>query len=66
MKNIRPIYSENDYDWALKEIEKYFVKQPEPGTPDAARFDMLSALMENYELQYWPINHVGPIEVIKR
>jgi len=65
MKNIRPIYSEDDYDWALKEIEKYFVKQPDRSSPDAARFDVLSALIENYELQYWPIDHADPIEVIK-
>ena len=34
-KMIRPIHSEADYDAALKEIERYFENEPEPGTPEA-------------------------------
>ena len=65
MKNIRPLYSETDYDWALAEIEKYFINEPKLGSPDAARFDVLAALIENYELQYWPIDHADPIEILR-
>ena len=48
MKNIRPLYSETDYDWALEEIEKYFINEPKLGSPDAARFDVLGiAILAN-------------------
>ena len=41
--DILPIRSEADYDAAVKEIEPYFENEPEPGTPEADRFDVLSA-----------------------
>ena len=46
---IRPIRTEADYDAALKEIEQYFEKEPEPGSPEADRFDILAALIGAYE-----------------
>lgn len=42
IKVIRPIRSEADYDAALEEIERYFENEPEPGTPEADRFDLLA------------------------
>jgi len=65
MKNIRAIRTEADYDWALAEIEKYFLKEPEPDTPAAERFDVLAALIEAYEAKYWPIEPADPIEAIR-
>jgi len=53
--DIRPIRTEDDYDWALGEIARYFETQPEPGTPDGDRFDVLAALIEDYEAKHWPI-----------
>jgi HTH-type transcriptional regulator/antitoxin HigA len=53
--DIRPIRTEADYDWALAEITQYFENQPEPGTPEADRFDVLAALIESYESQHWEI-----------
>jgi HTH-type transcriptional regulator / antitoxin HigA len=38
-KVIRPLRTEADYDAALDEIERYFDKEPKPGTPEADRFD---------------------------
>ena len=32
--NVRPIKTETDYDWALKEIARYFDVQPKPGTAE--------------------------------
>jgi len=49
MENIRPIRTEKDYDWALNEIGAFFDDQPQPGTPDADRFDVLASLVETYE-----------------
>jgi HTH-type transcriptional regulator/antitoxin HigA len=51
----RPLRTEADYDWALSEIEPYFVSPPPLGTPAAGRFDVLAALIESYEAHHWPI-----------
>jgi HTH-type transcriptional regulator / antitoxin HigA len=65
MKNIRAIRTEADYDWALAEIEQYFQAEPDPGTPDADRFDVLATLIEAYEAKHWPIEPADPIEAIR-
>ena len=53
--NIRPIKTEDDLTWALAEVEPYFVNEPEPGTVEAARFDILVGLIQGYEAQHWAI-----------
>lgn len=63
--DIRPIKTEADYDWALKEIERYFDSEPEPGTDDADRFDILAALVERYEEAHYSIPKADPIELIR-
>lgn len=65
MENIRPIKTEADYDWAITEVTAYFDNQPEPGTADGDRFDVLSALIEAYENEHHPISAPDPIEAIK-
>jgi HTH-type transcriptional regulator/antitoxin HigA len=55
MKGVRAIGTEADYDSALADIERYFVKHPEPGTEDAERFDVLADLIEAYEAKHWAI-----------
>lgn len=62
--DIRPIRNEADYNWALKEIEVYFDNEPESGTPEADRFDVLAGLIEAYEANYWDIEAPDPIEAI--
>lgn len=64
MDNIRAIRTETDYDWALAEIEQYFTNEPEPGSPEAERFDVLAALIEAYETKHWAIEPADPIEAI--
>jgi HTH-type transcriptional regulator/antitoxin HigA len=58
--NVRPIKTEADYDWALKEIARYFDVQPKPGTAEGARFVVLATLIEAYEDKHWPIDLPGP------
>lgn len=65
MMDIRAIHTDADYDWALKEVEQYFDKVPTPGTPEADRFDVLSALIANYELSQFDIPDADPIEVLE-
>ena len=63
--NVRPIKTEADYDWALAEIEHYFDAEPEPGTPESQRFDVLASLIEHYEGRAWPIDLPDPVEAIR-
>jgi HTH-type transcriptional regulator/antitoxin HigA len=63
--DIRPLRTEADYDWALAEIEPYFVDPPVLGTPAAERFDVLAALIESYEAHHWPIEPPDPVDAIR-
>jgi HTH-type transcriptional regulator/antitoxin HigA len=63
--DIRPIRTEADCDWALKEIEQYFDREPRRGTKEAARFDVLAALIGAYETKHWPIEPPDPVEAIR-
>jgi HTH-type transcriptional regulator / antitoxin HigA len=65
MMDIRPLHSESDYDAALAEIERYFDDQPNPGTPEADRFDLLALVIGDYEQKHWPIDPPDPIDAIK-
>jgi len=64
MENIRPIKTEADYEWAIKEITAYFEDQPEPGTPEGNRFDVLATLIQAYEDAHYPIAAPDPVETI--
>ncbi len=55
MTEIRPLKSEADYDAALVEIEQYFDNEPEPGTLEADRFDLLALVIGDYEAKHWGI-----------
>lgn len=62
--DIRPIRTEEDYDWALTEIAPYFDDIPEKGTPDADRFDVLADLISAYEAKTHPIDALSPVDLI--
>lgn len=63
--DVRPIRTEADYEWALTEIERYFANEPEPGTPEGDRFDVLADLIEAYENRNWPIEAPSPVDAIR-
>lgn len=63
--DIRPIRNEEDYAWALGEIERYFEDQPEPGSAEADRFDVLADLIEAYENRIFPVGPSDPIDVLR-
>src|SRR5271169_5105822 len=65
MKNVKPLHTLADYDWAIKEIESCFKTVPVPGTEAADRFDVLSALIEKFENTNFPVPDVDPIEVLR-
>ncbi|MBR0560033.1 helix-turn-helix domain-containing protein [Neokomagataea anthophila] len=65
MMDIRPIRTNADYDWAVQEIEQYFDNEPAPMTPEAERFDVLTALINAYDSVHHPIAASDPVEVIR-
>lgn len=63
--NIKPLHNEVDYNVALKEAGRFFDNEPEEGTPEADRFEILVILIEAYEAKHYPIAPPDPIEAIK-
>src|ERR1700755_1777463 len=62
--NIRPIHTEDDYKAALRELSAYFDNEPEVGTEDGDRFEILATLVEVYEAKHFPIEAPDPVEAI--
>lgn len=62
---IRPIHTNADYKAALREVSAYFDHEPEPGTPDGDRLEVLLTLVEAYEAKAFPIDLPDPVEAIK-
>ncbi|OBQ70946.1 helix-turn-helix domain-containing protein [Mesorhizobium erdmanii] len=62
MENIRPLKTEADYDWAIAEITRYFENEPEVGSLDGDRFDVLATLVEAYENKHYLIEASDPVD----
>lgn len=77
MKNIRPgnfeggntmvkvIKSEKEYESALAEISTLIDRDPDPGTPEADRLELLTLVVENYESRTFPKRIPEPLEAIR-
>ena len=63
--NIHPIRTKADYKRALRELSAYFDNEPEPGSEDGDRFEILATLVEAYEAKHFPIEAPDPIEAIR-
>jgi HTH-type transcriptional regulator / antitoxin HigA len=64
MMDVRPIHNEQDYDWAVREVTRYFEAEPEPGTADGDRFEVLSTLIREYENKHFATRHGDPVDVL--
>jgi HTH-type transcriptional regulator/antitoxin HigA len=62
---IRPIKTEEDYKAALREVSAFFDNEPEPGSEEGDRFEVLITLVEAYEAKHYPIELPDPVEAIK-
>jgi HTH-type transcriptional regulator/antitoxin HigA len=62
--DIRPILNDADLKWALAEVEQYFDHEPQRGTPESIRFEILSTLIEAYEDKTVPIGTPEPVEFL--
>jgi HTH-type transcriptional regulator/antitoxin HigA len=65
ISTIRTLADEAEYREALAAIRPYFDNEPAEGTPQAAHFDALALLIEEYEDRYYPLPKAAPVEVIK-
>jgi len=65
MMNVKPLHDEQDYDWALGEVTHYFESEPEPGTDDGDRLEVLSTLISAYEDRHFDIPQRDPIDILK-
>lgn len=62
---IRPIHTEADYKRTLEEVSKLVASDPEPGTPEGDRLDVLTTLVQAYETKHYFIDLPDPVEAIK-
>lgn len=63
--DIRPIHTERDYKAALNEVSTLMELDPDQGTAEGDRLDILATLVQAYEAKHGPIAPPDPIEAIK-
>lgn len=63
--DIKPIRTDADYQAALKKIAALMEADPELGTPDGDRLDILATLVQAYEQRHFPMDLPDPVEAIK-
>ena len=63
--DIHPIRTEADHRAALRQISALMETDPEPGTPEGDRLDMLATLVQAYEARHFPTEAPDPVEAIK-
>jgi HTH-type transcriptional regulator/antitoxin HigA len=63
--DIRPIRTKADYQATLKEISALMDADPDLGTPQGDRLDILATLVQAYESKHVPIAAPDPVEAIK-
>ncbi len=63
--DIRPVHTETDYKAALREISALMELDPELGTPEGDRLDILATLVQAYESRHVKIDAPDPVEAIK-
>jgi HTH-type transcriptional regulator/antitoxin HigA len=61
--NIKPIRTRADHRAALKEIESLMMART--GTPEGARLDVLSTLVQAYEAKHFPMDLPDPVDAIR-
>lgn len=61
--NIKPIKTEQDYQFALERLEEIF--DAKPNSKEGDELEILSILIEKYESKHFPIEMPDPIEAIK-
>lgn len=60
--NLKPIRTEAEYEAALRAVAPYFDNEPDVGTDETDRFEMLVMLIEAYEASHYQIALPDPVE----
>ena len=63
--DIKPIRTDDDYRGALKEISALMETDPDLGTPEGDRLDILATLAQAYEQRHFPMDLPDAVEAIK-
>jgi HTH-type transcriptional regulator/antitoxin HigA len=63
--DIRPIHTDADHKATLKEITALMESDPDAGTPEGDRLDILVTLVQAYEAKHFPITAPDPVDAIK-
>jgi HTH-type transcriptional regulator/antitoxin HigA len=61
--DIKPIKTETDYRQMLAEIERLF--DASPGTPEGDRLEVLTTLVEAYDVQHYAIPMPDPVAALE-
>jgi HTH-type transcriptional regulator / antitoxin HigA len=64
MMDVKPLHNEQDYDWAIREVARYFEAEPALGTDDGDRFEVLSTLIKEYEDTHFATPYGDPVDVL--
>ena len=62
---IKVIKDKKEHETALAEISSLIDRDPEPGTPEADRLELLTLLVETFESQAFPKRVPEPLEAIR-
>jgi HTH-type transcriptional regulator/antitoxin HigA len=65
MMEVRPLHNEQDCDWAIGEIARYFEVDLVLGTAEGDRFEVLSILIKDYEDKHFATSHGDPVDVLR-
>lgn len=49
------LLTESEYQAALRAVCACFDQEPEPGTPEGDRFELLVSMIEAYEAMHFPL-----------
>lgn len=63
--NIKPIRTEKNYRSALKRIDELISLDPKEGTVAYDELDLISTLVESYEILHYPIDAPDPVKAIQ-
>lgn len=63
--DIHPIRTDADYKATLAEISALMESDPDLGTPEGDRLDILTTLVQAYEAKHFSIGAPDPVEAIK-
>lgn len=59
------IRNDEAHEASVAEFDKLVALDPQPGTPESDRLDLLILLIDEYESRRWPIEMPDPVSAIK-